>query len=382
MRKKYRREGELSRLKSSKYPNNLLFFDTETTQIIAENGIQLQDLKLGVARYIQLDKNLSIKKDIESVFYSSDAFLSICLSHIRKGQKLYIFAHNVAFDIMVLNLPTLLQSKGIETQPPIMNGMVFLWDVKIENKKLTFINTGNYVPYSLEKIGNDIGVYKSKVNFANVSDNELLEYCKQDCEIIKEFILRFISFLHYNDLGEFKLTLASQAFTTYRYKFMSTQPHIHNNKQVIDLERSAYKGGRTEVFKLGDYNTHEYFYTDINSMYPYCMLGNDLPTKLVSFMPENNLNLMCAMMSQYYVVADVVVNTNEPVFGIKYSHKTYTINNSDIKPSHGKLIFPIGRFRVQLHHSELEYAIQHKMIDHVISYAIYERGEVFTDYIN
>ena len=380
--KRKRHDGQISCLKSKSYPTRLLFFDTETTNKYNTNLQSQQVLRLGVAHYVQLSPTLERLKDIQHVFKSWTEFIDILESYATSGRKLSVYAHNIAFDIMVLNLPLLLLAHGYDVQPPIINGMVFLWKVKKERRTIEFINTGNYVPMSLSKLGHDIGIEKTEVEFSSVDDNTLLAYCNNDVIIIKEFILRYISFIIENDLGSVKNTLASQAFTTYRYKFIQDKIHVHNNKKVLELERKAYKGGRTEAFKLGDFNSQHYYYLDINSMYPHAMINEKLPCCLLNTMDNPSIAFVQSLMKTFYIIADCDVNIDVPYLGVKYDAKQYPITNSDIKPSHGKLIFPVGQFNTALHHDELAYAMEHNHITKINFIAVYKRGELFTNYVN
>lgn len=92
-------------------------------------------------------------------------------------------------------------------------------------------------------------------------------YCIRDAEITYKFTVLFQQGL--NDLGgEMKLTAASSAMDLYRRSFLDMDIPI-TLPQRNELGRSAYFGGRVEVFKIGtSYDVNVY---DINSLYPSVM---------------------------------------------------------------------------------------------------------------
>lgn len=381
MRKQKRRDSRLSSTDSDKQPNHLLFFDTETVPNYISETDALQELRLGVARYIHIRSDFKISRDHSIVFRSGDELLDFILSKISVKKSLYIFAHNVGFDLMVTSLPFLFRQRGIEIRPYIRNQMMFIWSIKVKGGSLKFINTGNFTPYKLSKVAEDLGMEKLSVDFETDNEDELIEYCKMDVEIIKELVLTLITFLKDNNLGSFKMTIASTALNAYRRRFNTNLPYTHTNKQVLALEQEAYKGGRTECFKIGEFSGETYSYADINSMYPYCMTGDSLPKRMIRPFVPKSLEQLHNLMEHRYILADVTLNTTTNFLGIVYKKDRIQILNTMNKPSASKLIFPTGRFRQVLHHDELNYAIQNGFIEKIHLAVIYEKGDLFTEYV-
>jgi hypothetical protein len=102
-------------------------------------------------------------------------------------------------------------------------------------------------------------------------------------------------------------------------------------------------------------------------MYPYAMMGDDLPIRYITTSHRATIPVLKLRMSKYYVIADVTVKTFEPVYPLIRDNK---------------LIFPIGEFRTTLSHPELEYAIEHNQIKTVHTSVQYERGCLFDAYVN
>ena len=176
--------------------------------------------------------------------------------------------------------PERYNARGWETEPPIINNRVFLWSGKTDNGKFMYVDTANYGVSSVEQLGVDMGILKQEVEFKTATQTQLFDYCQTDVEILEKFILEYLHYLRDKNLGSYGLTFASQALITFRHKFNHSSIHIHNNQSAIALERGAYYGGRVECYKIGIYNGAEYFYVDINSMYPTIMQNSPVPTKL------------------------------------------------------------------------------------------------------
>ena len=363
-------------------PTRFIFFDTETYPTIDENGNEYQNLKLGVATYIIRDKNRYCKHREELVFYSNTDFFDWVESLLEPKQKITLFAHNIAFDLMVLDTFNYFNNQGIKLKPPIQSGMRFLWKVSHPKGKLEFINTGNYVPFPLAVIGRDLGFPKLEINFDNATNDELIIYCRRDVEIIEDFIFKFIDFLVDNELGEFKSTIASQALNVFRHSFMNNDIVLHSNLYVNTVERDAYLGGRTECFFIGDIPEDKIYGLDINSMYPYVMKQGHLPSMYNGRIDEQKPKYILEIMENNYVIADVMISTTKPFHGIKWLDQRYKILNSENIIRGQKLIFPVGTYSTYLHHDELRYAIENDFLIHVRGLYLYKPNDLFSKYVD
>lgn len=365
--KPHRREGGIPKLTGNKMPTEFLFFDTETHIVEYPDGKVEFPLRLGVAVYVKIKSDYSIVKRITLRFSSTDEFITILKTYATGKKTLYVFAHNVKFDIMVLNLPLCLSDRGISSKLPIINDRMFIWRVNIGKARAIFLDTANYGVISVELLGKDLGYEKLSVDFKSVTDEELLYYCRRDVEILEKFMLSYIQFIQTNQLGSFRLTLASQSLTAWRTRFMRKTVHIHNNQQTLDLERASYHGGRTECFQIGTLPEQPYYYLDVNSMYPYVMKSSVVPIKYMYSPSECTVEKLALYLYAHYVIADVELNTNTNAYPLVFDNK---------------LVFPVGNLRTVLHHQELAYAINKGDISKVYSLALYEFANIFGYYVD
>lgn len=360
-------EGAMSKLKGDRIPKRFIFFDTETTVPLKSNDIREFKLILGIATFIELDNDLNIKQKVVHKFRTTEEFIEIIKYHNRDRNMLYLIAHNIGFDIRVLDLPNAFNEIGFTSEPPIINQMVFIWRVKSYVGTFLFLDTANFGVRSVSSLGNDMGYPKQEIDFSKCSLDDLSDYCSIDVEILFKFMIEYLKSIDQNELGSFKTTLASQALTAFRTRFMNNPPHIHNCQLAIKLERNAYHGGRVECFAIGKQERRNWFYVDVNSMYPFAMKGDDLPTQFLGYSEDVRMSEFKLRMKHYYVIADVLIDTDEPVYPLLKREK---------------LLFPIGRFRTQLCHPELKYALEHGHIKKIYSSAQYKMGEVFNEYVD
>jgi len=349
-------------------PEDFIFFDTETSTKIIDKEQHLT-LKVGWAYYWKRG-NEPIKKEFKKISEFWDFILSI------KSDDLWIYAHNIDFDFKIVDgFRELILRRKFDVDKVYLEGKIFMLTFKNGEQKLRFYDTFNYVPMSLEKIGKAIGYKKLYVDFDKVDDKTLSEYCKNDVEIIYQFIKSIIYFLEENDLGSLKPTSASLSMSAFKYKFYDKVKYpifIHANQGVINLERKSYKGGITDCLKVGKFKNN-LIKLDINSMYPYIMKKFESPVKLIPSAINIEINNIPYFNKKYYLIADMTIKLPKDKAYILTKFKTLDIVKSG---------FLYGEFRESLCSPEIDYVLKNGQILKIHKIAIYEKRNIFNDYVD
>ncbi len=276
-----------------------------------------------------------------------------------KYREYTVVATNLSFDFTVLFWNT----KYWNDFKIIMRGskiMLAEYKFSSRNGKIKFIDTMNYIPFSVSDLGDIVNEPKLKQPSFWVKDKdgkiidtpkpsdyyedrELEIYNKQDCKISA----LFMDFLQegINKLGgNLKITAASTSLDVWRRNFqpfnLTKEEFIIGDYDIKDFIYKAYYGGRTEAFKRG--YIEDYNYYDINSLYPSVM-QLPLPNPNTVFKPEstNVKNII-----HYEGVTECTVYCPY----MKYPLLPYRHDN--------KLKFPIGSFSGVWNNCELRKAIE------------------------
>lgn len=352
--------------KSSEAPSACIWVDTETRDDVQPNGDKRQLLWFGWACYRRRRGPGKWSAPEWHRFETRESFWSWCLGKARNRTRLYVFAHNGAFDLPVLGAFSELPKRGWQMTKAIVDAppMDITW--KSGSMTLRFVDTLNYWRLPLDTIGDSVGLRKLTMPSRDAPQHRWDAYGRRDVKVIMRAVIRWVDFLQAHDLGGFKGTLASQAFTAYRHRFMPVPIMIHDDPRALALERASYVGGRTECFRLGILEG-EYFYVDVNSMYPGVMRKRPYPCSLQSVHREPALDTLHRWAIERGVIADVIVETDKPLFPLV---------------DDGTLIFPVGRFRVTLAGPELKLALDRGLVRRCFLAAVYNMAELFTDYID
>lgn len=353
-------------IKRTTLPKNLLFLDTETTVEKVDKGQEL-NMRLCWTCHIRNSQVLKYRGGIWKSFKVQEDVCLYINKLVEKKGCLYIFAHNAFFDLQVIHFFKYLPSYGWKLEFFHEGGLTYLLVLSNNDRKIKVISTLNFFDHSLRMMGDVIGIKKLEVDFDNVDEETLSKYCKNDVMIIKVFILKYLDFLKEYDLGKFSLTRASQAMSCFRHRFMEHNICLHNNLNIIKLERQCYYGGRTECFKVGSFKNKHFITLDINSMYPFIMRNFELPWRLIDYRNSVSIKTAKTILKYHAVCCEVTVETDKPFFAVRREDK---------------IIFPVGRFKTFLCTQALKYAIENKNVIKINRMAVYEKSILFASFVD
>lgn len=354
----------------------IIFVDTETRNEHGKVEAGEHRLWFGVALYSRFrDAKSNHQSSFDSLKFTTPyKFWNWTIKKLGKNDTIYILAHNWNFDGNILDSVRQLEHVGFENSLYINEGRPpVIIRFKREQQRIVLIDNLNYFRTSLAALGDSLG-YPKREQPKTDDLSAWLSYAWHDVKILRLAFLTFRSFILENDLGTLQSTLASQAMTAYTHKFYEGNILIHSDRRALQLEREAYKGGRTDSFFRGRVNERVYK-VDINSMYPAIMKNELFPYWKMSYHypSEHALDyLQRHLDNNLAVVAKVDIETNEECFGVK----------AKLPQLGQRLIFPVGRFTTTLTTPELKYALHNGYIRKVYDSAIYKRTDLFSSFVD
>lgn len=346
-------------------PCDAIWLDTETEPTINKDGSERHKLVMGCAAHRRTWTTGRWTEPDYLDFTRVGECWDWVESKLHGKCKLHVFAHNWAFDYLVLDGFAEMLARGWKLESAVIESPPIYLKYRRGKQTIMIIDTLNIWRMSLKQLGASIGLDKLEMPDKNAPYTEWRDYNRRDTDIIMSACLDWWGFIKDNELGGFAPTVAGQAFRTFKHKFMLDQILIDSDEDALGLARKALHGGRTEAWQLGEMDTTIYR-LDINSMYPDVMAKQLMPTKLAGVYKRVSIRELTSLLEYYCICADVIIETDKPAYGVE---------------SDGRLIFPVGRFRTVLSTPELIYALSH---DHVMSCyqcAVYHRAYIFTEYV-
>lgn len=216
------------------------------------------------------------------VFYDKIEMIKYILTKPVFTNKALLVATNLGFDLTALFFNTPYWN---DLDILMTHGRIISATIKQKNKnkkKVTFIDTMNYAPFSVAIMGDILGKKKlkspkclGKIPKNNKEKRELEIYNKRDCIISAGFV-ELLQKGIISQGGKLKITIASTAMDIFRRKYLR-QPIRKEEAKIkvegLDVNKllfESYYGGRTEVFNRGRIENAKVY--DINSLYPTAMI--------------------------------------------------------------------------------------------------------------
>jgi len=308
---------------------------------------------------------------------ANSVFTDFFLRKIKKGTTLYLFAHNISYDVRHIIDEKLIKSADFKLKIGISDN-VFIYKYGKKNFDICFLSTTNYFRTSLKELGKIFNLEKLEFEMNDEGIKEIKDisdrakfYCFRDTEIVGHVVINLINFT--KDRCKFSYTIASTAFNIFRNpKYYDGNIIIHHNPEIEFFERLSYYGGRTECFKIGLFEN--IYKLDINSMYPNVMLDNYYPVEFIQKIDKGNKKILNELLQskEYLIIANITVNLKESK--IPYRDEI-----------HEKLLYPVGKFSSFLCQPEIELLNDDEIFD-VKEILIYKKAKLFykfvTEYYN
>ena len=356
----------LKRNHEQSLPRRILVLDTETTGTVEAEGIA-QRFRLGWTVLARLSPRARVESEEWRYWNHPVPLLEYLEDSCPRDGTLWVFANNVYFDLQALGFFHDFTVRGWQLEFVYDSQSSYMLVIHRDRYTMKVLSVSNYWTASTRELGSLLGEEKLDVDFETSSPDELAVYCFRDTEIAFDAMLRYFALIRERDLGSFRLSRAAQAYAAYRHRFMRERVYCHLDPEVRELEALAYAGGRTEAYFIGEAPGGPFACYDVNSMYPFIMRNYRLPVKCVDYRTDVPLDDAVALLADYSMIAEVELETDEPLYAWKYG---------------GKIVFPVGQFTTYVCTEGLRQGLIRGHVKRIVRAAFYRDAIVFREYVD
>lgn len=374
-------------------PSTCLFFDTESviTQHPTRKNRKVNSLRLWCGTHVRYEKG-EVKSSVEAHGFTSESFWTWVRSCYTTGKALWMFAHNAAFDLTLLDWWNELDTgrftlkplyrhdkEGNRTETVAWYGklcleiMPFFAQFREELNTIKVVDTLNYWPKALRKIGKFIGLEKGELPADDAPQEVWLAYCRTDVDIIKHAVTDLFQRWRAEDCGVVQMTAPMMALTNFKHKCTIRTPDKRDVDIVCQpdhkshsLERDCYIGGRFHCYYVGVVEEKVY-HIDCNSLYPYVMREHSFPRRLVRYQENPSYDDVSNARAAYGIAAECLIESRDTTYPVRIGGKQHHCT---------------GKYWAALCGPELSRAIDNKHILRFGTVQYYSIAPLFRDWLN
>lgn len=369
---------------SNALPRYIISLDTETIPDEWHDGKRARShrFRLGVAISGRLEGDKITSRRVLR-FDSQNTFWEYVYSLTGPKHTTWLVAHNALFDLVTVGFPERFINGELYLDWPrhkrkrednqednnhnvgicVIDSPPTIIACRVDRTqgRLVMVDSLNWFAAPLSDLGDSCGIPKQQMPSFDESDETWFNYCENDSRIVFDTFVGLIRWVRDNDMGMFRYTGPAQAFAAYRHRFMPCNIFTHDNHDVKRLERGAYFGGRTEVFKMGPIGETVY-QLDINSLFPAVMRDGLFPFVLDRYELRHDYSTDLPQIDWGCSVAEVEIETGKPLYPYRRD---------------GVILYPVGTFATMLCGRELGSCYSQGIIRKCRSWSEYRIGNLF-----
>lgn len=339
MRRHARKAHYVRPNETTRIPRRHIIFDTEARRSVTEDG-EVQTWRCAAATFLAAEGRR--EPETRHGWYDDPLALWEDVSgHARPRKRTVCWAHNLAYDLRLAAAFTHLPALGWELVDVnvAQHGCWVKW--RRDTATLVMIDSTSVWPCSLDDIAHDLGLAKTALPDDDAPDADWRARCETDVVILTAAVRDYLAWIETDDLGNWQMTGAGQAWATWRHKFYTHRVLVHDDDDALAAERRAMWTGRAEVWRWGEAPPGGVYEYDLSAAYARLARDFEVPVRLVASVGACSEDRWEKLTRHYAVLADVTVTTDVP------SVPAYL---------DGKIVWPVGTFTTTLWDCEVRQA--------------------------
>lgn len=314
-------------------PPAVICFDTETRWCM-DGDNERHTIRLWVARFTdrRTPKNVQPRDDYARGVTGEDLAHQIH-AWFRNRSTVWMYAHNLNFDLTVTSLPQELGLLGWHMTDFAIDCPIPFARFERGSKHLTVTDSFSWMPVRLADIGHAVGFPKPALPADDDSEITWLRRCRSDVTILSQAMLTLMNWWDVNKLGRWSVTGNSSGWNAMRHSGIEKRIVIDPDPEKLAADRRAIYGGRRGQWHAGKLPPGRYAELDLEHAYPTVCRDLPLPLKRIhtfTSLPPDDWKITS---DRFGIIAQVVLDTDVPRWPVRISRRVW---------------YPTGRFTTVL----------------------------------
>lgn len=310
-------------------PAVVCYLDTETVTRPHPAG-ELLALRLWVAR---LDVRRPKRRTDPVRDYrdgdTADELADVIDGWSRRFPSLWLYAHNLAFDLSTTRLPDLLAARGWELGDAALSGKAPWLRMRHGSRRLCLSDSWSWLPVALEQVGAVSGRPKPPLPAARDDRAAWLARCRGDVDVMAGAISDLMTWWDRAGLGRWTITGAAAGWNAYRHIKAPQPVTVDPDPDGVRSDRAAVHGGRRSVWCVGTYHAGPYLELDLEAAHLTVCRDLPLPVKRTRRFDTLPVDHWAIGRWDRGILAQCTIATDRPRWPCRVGGQTF---------------YPVGRF--------------------------------------
>lgn len=345
----------LARNEGTWTPAAFIALDSET-QTTGEGEAQTEQLRCWSARFVRRRHRRKAGEIDDSDGLDGRQAAKAIDHWATEGKSTWLYAHNVAFDLVTTHLAEYLSELGWELSSRHAVSGASPWLILHKGRQeviergrpgrkasgrvrvkwqhtLTVADSFSLMPVGLDQVAAFAPWVKPPLP-ADTDDIEAwFDRCRADVRILTWAVLTLMDWWERHELGKWSISGAACGWNSYRHRIGRKDVTIDPDPAVTEWEHKAVYGGRRDIFRCGQLPEGRYSEIDFEAAYPTIAANQLLPAKRIGPLTPKVAAAILAGKCRYGMVAEVELQTDLARWPLR---------------TRGRVFYPVGRFRTVL----------------------------------
>jgi hypothetical protein len=251
-----------------------------------------------------------------------------------KGRNtIWLYCHNLSFDLSVTRLPLELLKRGWEATDFALDGKAPWMRLAKGRKHLTLSDSWSWMSTGIEQIGGLVGIDKPALPDDDDSREAWYYRCRADTEILTRAMHTLMDWWQETGRGRWSITGAASGWNAFRHTPAVEKITIDPDPDQVNWDRQAVYGGKRWVGHVGTLNVGRYAEVDFERAYTTVAAHLPLPLRRRNPFASLPCDDKRVDSERWGIIAEVELETDVPRWPVRHG---------------GRVWYPVGRFRTVL----------------------------------
>lgn len=346
-------------------PPQIICFDSET-RVTRTDAEETHRLRLWAARLDVRRARRATQLGTVRTWGRSAVALAAQVDTWCAGQTvMWLYAHNLSFDLTVTRLPDELERLGWVVSDHAVSSDTPWLRMRKARCVLTMADSWGWLRAGLADVGQDVNYAKPPLPDWEDSDQAWRQRCEADTDILALAMLSLMDWWDRAHLGSWALTGSAAGWNVMRHMMPPRSMLIVTDPAQVAADRAAVYGGRRQAFTHGPQQGGPFDLADFHRAYTVICRDKPLPVRRRGNFQELDIESPLLCGDRYGILADVEIETDSPRWPVRAG---------------GRVAYPTGRFRTTLAGPEILEARQLGCLRAIGAGYLHELGTPMSDW--